>query len=106
MVNQRHIDPDIDLLLRWRAGDSHAGSMLYRRYVDLVDRVLARKWRDELYQEHRQEAFLIAWKDRKPYRGGPVRAYLLGIAYNLFRSDLRKAKRREQLRRHWLRESR
>jgi RNA polymerase sigma factor (sigma-70 family) len=73
---------DIDLLLRWRAGDAEAGEELVRRHYRLVYDFLVNKV-DADREDLAQKIFLACTEGVARLRdGGSFRAYLLSIARN------------------------
>ncbi|TPV96017.1 MAG: sigma-70 family RNA polymerase sigma factor [Myxococcales bacterium FL481] len=73
------------LLEKWCAGDRSAGETLVDRHITLVHRFVSRRVSSGV-ADIVQHTFLIFTERKNSYRGeGRVRAFLLGIAYNLIR---------------------
>lgn len=79
---------DASLLNAWRAGDSEAGTRLFRRHYDLVVRFFANKIGAQDQPDLIQRTFLGCVEGRDRIRDGDrFRAYLLNIALRqLYRS--------------------
>ncbi|MEZ4428815.1 MAG: sigma-70 family RNA polymerase sigma factor [Nannocystaceae bacterium] len=89
---------DIALLEAWRAGDKHAGSLLFRRHYELVHRFFRSKVNASHLGDLIQSTFLACVEGRDRYQGtGAFRSYVLGIAYRLLGRHYR-AQRRERAR--------
>ena len=84
---------DIELLSRWRDGNSAAGSKLVERHFSTVYRFFRRKLEDaELAKELSQKTFLTCMEARDRLReASRFRAFLLGIARNLLLRHFRAA---------------
>jgi RNA polymerase sigma-70 factor (ECF subfamily) len=85
------MDPDLELLQRWREGDKGAGGRLLTKYFgDLHSYFSARI--PELDQEDLiQDVFIRMVQARDRFEGrSSFRTYLLRIAQNVFREALRK----------------
>ncbi|MEM9459874.1 MAG: sigma-70 family RNA polymerase sigma factor [Myxococcota bacterium] len=81
---------DSDLLDAWRAGDSHAGQELFKRYYDLIARFFANKITGST-SDLVQETFMACVDGRDRIRGdGQFRGYLFGVAYNVLKGHLRR----------------
>jgi len=81
---------DDELLARWRAGDTAAGNELCERYVDPLYRFFRSKTlvgTEDLVQ--RTLTALVEAHERFAGRS-TFRAYVYGIARNIFRTDLRQ----------------
>lgn len=88
---------DADLLRRWAAGDAEAGETLYRAHFRDVYRFLRSKCGDAV-DDLVQDTFLVAVRRQPAYRGGSMRAFLLGIArYELLEWVRQQAKRAERI---------
>ncbi|MEM9461002.1 MAG: sigma-70 family RNA polymerase sigma factor [Myxococcota bacterium] len=88
---------DLDLLNRWRTGESKAGELLFDRYYDEIHRFFASKVKEDV-ADLVQTTFVgcIEAKERFDGRNGsPFKAYLFGIArykmFEFFRSRRREA---------------
>ena len=86
------MDPDRDVLDRWRGGDQAAGRELFSRYFDPLFRFFANKCEepDELIQT----TFLAIVKSRDQFAGrSSFRTYLFAIARNELYRYIRELKR-------------
>ena len=80
--------------------DRYAFSELVRRHQSAVRSFLRRLTSDRAGQadDLAQETFLEAWRTLRRFRGeSPFSSWLLGIAYNRFRSARRREKPQEEL---------
>jgi RNA polymerase sigma-70 factor (ECF subfamily) len=80
------VDPDCELVERWRAGDRSAGQALFVRYFDCVYRFFKTKCDGEL-DELVQRTFLACVQSRDQFRGdSSFRTYVYTIArHELYR---------------------
>ncbi len=88
------MDPDRDVLDRWRGGDQQAGRDLFARYFDPLFRFFANKCAepDELIQT----TFLAIVKSKDQFAGrSSFRTYLFTIARNELYRYIRELKRTE-----------
>lgn len=87
------MNDDQDLLRAWAGGDRAAGGVLVGRYYDPIVRFFRNKAggaADDLVQR----TFLVSAEGASGFRGqGSVRAYLFGIARNVFHEHLRSRAR-------------
>lgn len=84
---------DAALLEAWRDGDSEAGEQLYNRHADAVARFFENKLREGA-EDLTQATFLRMIEARHRIRDGVAfRAFVLGIARNVFREHLRELAR-------------
>ncbi|HET6584114.1 MAG TPA: sigma-70 family RNA polymerase sigma factor [Nannocystaceae bacterium] len=84
---------DVELLERWRAGDSTAGEELFERYFDAMVRFFRNKLA-EATDDLVQRTFLACVEGRDRLReDASFRSYLFGVAHNLLRKhfDRREA---------------
>jgi RNA polymerase sigma factor (sigma-70 family) len=84
---------DADLIARILASDDrHAFAELVRRHQSMVRNLLRRLIRDAgRADELAQDAFLLAYKNLRRYRGGArFSSWLYRIAYNLFLTEARR----------------
>ena len=89
------VDPDLDLLARWRAGDNDAGNELFRRHFDRVVWFFRNKVPQDVLEDLVQDTFAACVESVDGYRGSaPFRTYLLGVASNMVRSFYRKRQRK------------
>ncbi len=80
---------DASLLEAWRAGDAAAGQRLFEQHAEAVARFFDNKLRDGS-EDLIQMTFLRMVEGRARIREGlVVRAFILGIARNVFREHLR-----------------
>jgi RNA polymerase sigma factor (sigma-70 family) len=90
---------DADLIARVLVHDDrHAFSELVRRHQSAVRSFLRRLTRDQyaLADDLAQETFIEAYRSLAKFRGGSQLAtWLLGIAYNRFRNELRRRRETE-----------
>lgn len=85
---------DAQQLTAWAAGDAAAGEALYRRHFRTVYRFFRSKT-DEGAEDLLQDTFMVALRRADKYRGGSMRAFLLGIARYELLEFIRKKARRE-----------
>ncbi len=89
--------PDERLLAQSRDGDLAAFNVLVERYekavYNLCYRLLGRR---EPAEDAAQEAFLSAYKGVRAYAGGNVRSWLLRIAANECKDELRRRVRKDR----------
>ena len=91
------MDPDLQLLERWRNGDSQAGQDLFARHFAEVYRFLQHKCRGDA-DEVAQQTFLACVKARDQFRGqSSFRTYLFTIARNELYRHLRRLQQNERL---------
>jgi RNA polymerase sigma-70 factor (ECF subfamily) len=101
-MNESGLDPDGELLAAAARGDEDAFSVLYRRYLPLVLRWLARESGDrEVAADLAAEVFAASLLHASRYRkeDGSVAAWLLGIARNKLRESRRRARVEDTARR-------
>ncbi|MEZ4400577.1 MAG: RNA polymerase sigma factor [Kofleriaceae bacterium] len=85
-------DPDLDLVTRWRAGDTSAGEALFARHFDALYRFFATKC-DEA-ADLTQATFLAVVRSREQYAGrSSFRTYLFTIARHELYDHLRARQR-------------
>lgn len=94
----KQVPSDEDLVDRARSGELEAMDHLVSRHHALVYRVALRILRDEdRAADAAQETFLKAFKGLKGFRGDAAfKTWLLTIAANEARGDLRKSARRQE----------
>ena len=91
------MDPDIALLERWRAGDKRAGEELFRRHFAEIFRFFDGKVAGRA-EDLTQQTFLECVKSRDSFRAeSSFRTYLFAIAWNEFRSHMRRELKDENL---------
>lgn len=91
------MDPDLELLERWRGGDSQAGQDLFARHFAEVYRFLQYKCCGDA-DEVVQQTFLACVKARDQFRGqSSFRTYLFTIARNELYRHLRRLQKNERL---------
>jgi len=84
------VDPDLELLERWRAGDSRAGQDLFARHFADIYRFFEYKVGADA-DELSQRTFMACIGARDRFRGGSTfRTYLFAIARNQLYSFLRR----------------
>ena len=84
---------DADLLERWRAGEVGAGKELFERHADVVARFFENKVREGA-EDLIQLTFVRLLENRDRVRDGVAfRAFVLGVARNVLREQLRKLAR-------------
>ena len=91
----RETDPDVQLMLAFRAGDEAAFEALFRRWAGPLLRYLERMVRDSATAEELvQEAFLRVHKARDRYQPeARFSTWLYRIATNLALNELRRPRR-------------
>lgn len=90
------MDPDLELLERWRTGDSQAGQDLFARHFAEVYRFLQHKCGEP--DEVAQQTFLACVRARDQFRGqSSFRTYLFTIARNELYRHLRHLQKNERL---------
>jgi RNA polymerase sigma-70 factor (ECF subfamily) len=91
------VDPDLELLERWRAGDSRAGQDLFARHFADIYRFFEFKVGAEA-DELSQRTFMACITARDRFRGGSTfRTYLFAIARNQLYTFLRRLPRAEHV---------
>ena len=89
-------EPDAELLQRWHGGDEAAGSALVSRHFPAVYRFFRRKG-DDRAEDLTQRTFVACQKSlARLDEAESFRAFLLGIARNVFLADVRAEGRRLQ----------
>jgi RNA polymerase sigma factor (sigma-70 family) len=87
------MDPDLELLDRWCAGDRQAGNELFQRHFDSVCRFFQNKL-DRDFDELVQSTFLACVRSREQFRRqSSFRTYLFTIARNELYGHLRRRRR-------------
>jgi RNA polymerase sigma factor (sigma-70 family) len=87
------MDPDLELLDRWCAGDRQAGNELFQRHFDSVCRFFQNKL-DRDFDELVQTTFLACVRSREQFRRqSSFRTYLFTIARNELYGYLRRRRR-------------
>lgn len=91
------MDPDLQLLERWRAGDGRAGQDLFARHFADIYRFFEFKVGADA-DELSQRTFMACITARDRFRGGSTfRTYLFAIARNQLYTFLRRLPRGEQV---------
>ena len=91
------MDPDLELLERWRAGDSRAGQDLFARHFADIYRFFEYKVGADA-DELSQRTFMACIGARDRFRGGSTfRTYLFAIARNQLYTFLRRLPRAEHV---------
>ena len=91
------MDPDLNLLERWRAGDSRAGQDLFARHFADIYRFFEYKVGPDA-DELAQRTFMACITARDRFRGGSTfRTYLFAIARNQLYTFLRRLPRAEHV---------
>jgi RNA polymerase sigma factor (sigma-70 family) len=91
------VDPDLELLERWRAGDSRAGQDLFARHFADIYRFFEYKVGADA-DELAQRTFMACITARDRFRGGSsFRTYLFAIARNQLYTFLRRLPRAEHV---------
>lgn len=85
---------DAELLQAWNQGDANSGEQLYRRHFRLVYAFFRTKIVKDV-DDLVQNTFMAAVGKAANFRGGSVRAFLLGIARYELLEYLRRTTRRE-----------
>jgi RNA polymerase sigma factor (sigma-70 family) len=84
------VDSDLDLLEKWRTGDSHAGQALFTRHFADIYRFFEHKVGVDA-DDLAQQTFLACVAGRNQFRGGSTfRTYLFAIARNQLYTFLRQ----------------
>lgn len=92
IVNDQDVMDDA-LLARWRSGERRAGEQLFQRHYQRVERFFVNKVSDP--GDLTQRTFLAFLESVDRYRvGHSVRAYLLGIAWNVLRNHFHRLQAR------------
>jgi RNA polymerase sigma factor (sigma-70 family) len=87
------MDPDLELLDRWCAGERHAGNELFQRHFDSVCRFFQNKL-DRDFDELVQATFLACVRSRDQFRRqSSFRTYLFTIARHELYGYLRRRRR-------------
>ena len=88
----RRVDPDAELVARWRAGEQAAGEALFTRHFDALYRFFATKCDDA--SDLTQATFLAVVRARDQYAArSSFRTYLFSIARNELYDHLRGRQR-------------
>lgn len=86
-------DPDLELLVAWRAGDRQAGGTLLDRHFAAVRRFFRTKVGDD-HEDLVQRTFTRCVEVQVRFRAeGSFRSYLFAIAHNVLREHLRVRRR-------------
>ncbi len=89
---------DFELLHQWRAGEMHAGDLLFNRHFDSVHRFFRNKVGDAELEDLVQQTFMACVEGQRRFRrDSSFRTFLFGVAHNLLREHFRKRKRDEAL---------
>ena len=97
MLQSASVDPDLELLERWRAGDSRAGQDLFARHFADIYRFFEYKVGADA-DELSQRTFMACIGARDRFRGGSTfRTYLFAIARNQLYTFLRRLPRAEHV---------
>jgi RNA polymerase sigma factor (sigma-70 family) len=89
LLNESTMNEELDLLKAWAGGDRTAGATLVERHYDAIVRFFRNKAGDAS-DDLVQRTFLACAEGAAGFRGqGTVRAYLFGIARNVFHEHLR-----------------
>lgn len=87
------MDPDIELLARWRDGDTGAGNQLFQRHFDSICRFFENKIQGDI-DELVQTTFLACVRSRDQFRmQSSFRTYLFTIARHELYGYLRRRRR-------------
>jgi RNA polymerase sigma-70 factor (ECF subfamily) len=88
---------DDDLVLKSRSGDLDAFNQLVARYQVVVFNLCARLLANrEAAEDATQETFLSAYRALSRFEGGSFRSWLLRIAANQAKDELRRRKRKDR----------
>lgn len=88
------MDPELELLRSWRAGDNRAGNELFELHFDAIYRFFYGKIEDSAAEELAQDTFLSIVQNRDGlHEHRSVRAYLFTVARNKLYDLLRKRAR-------------
>ncbi len=88
-------DPDLQLLVQWRDGQSSAGETLFANHFDALKRFFRNKVSSEI-EDLMQKTFLVCVETKEQVRGdSSFRTYLLGVANNVLRNHLRSKRRKD-----------
>jgi len=91
------VDPDLELLERWRAGDGVSGQQLFARHFAAIYQFFEHKLGHEA-DELAQRTFMACVAARDRFRGGSTfRTYLFAIARNQLYTFLRRLPRGEHV---------
>lgn len=94
-VEQEHVAVEEALIARARHGDLDAFNLLVERYQDVVFGLCRRLLGDShAAEDATQEAFLSAFRAIGGFAGGNFRAWILRIAANQSKDELRRRQRR------------
>lgn len=89
------MESDTELLEAWRRGDVDAGEALFERYYRSVHRFFGNKVSRDV-DELVQETFAACLEGHGRMKSSNFRAFLFGIAYNVFKTYLRARKKSRQ----------
>lgn len=88
-----HVDPDLELLERWRGGDRAAGEALFARHFESLCRFFATKCRGDA-DELVQRTFLACVRAKNQFRAeASFRTFLFTLARNELYHYLEKLRR-------------
>jgi RNA polymerase sigma factor (sigma-70 family) len=91
-----HVEPDIDLLRAWKAGDQRAGTALYRRHAGSVTRFFRNKVAERDIADLLQATFMSCFERADRFReGSSFRAFVLAFARNLLLHHYRTRYRKD-----------
>lgn len=90
------MDPDVELLERWRSGDAEAGNALFNRHFGSMRRFFRNKLGAEEVEDLIQRTFLACVESRDRFRGdSSFRTYLFVVARNELYRHLRRRARND-----------
>jgi RNA polymerase sigma factor (sigma-70 family) len=91
-----HVEPDIELLRAWKAGDQRAGTILYRRHAGSVTRFFRNKVAERDVADLLQATFMSCFERADRYQEpASFRAFVLGFARNLLLHHYRTRYRKD-----------
>ena len=83
------VDDELVLLEAWRSGDKAAGSTLFERYFDPLNRFFRSKIPSRT-EDAMQKTFLVCVESRDAFEGrSTFRSYVFAVAYNVLRNQIR-----------------
>lgn len=84
------MDPDLELLMRWRDGDRDAGGELLARYFNMLRVYFVARVPERQTEDLIQEVFVRMIEARDRFEGRcTVRTFLTGIARHVFQETVR-----------------
>jgi RNA polymerase sigma factor (sigma-70 family) len=95
--NVPSMDPDVELLEAWRAGDQKAAGALLSKYYALIRRNVITKVPEQVVDDLVQKVVMALHEGRDQIRvGGKLRAYVLSVTKNIVYGYYRKQRHQRE----------